>query len=69
MINQMERRLRTAAQIAKYGGYLGLLPYQIDEAVRIGVGKLDEGDRVIVAYEAGCQVLDAFALNQATACT
>jgi hypothetical protein len=63
---QIERRLRTAAQIANYGAHLGLLPYQIDEAVRIGVDQLDNGKSGTSAYEAGRKVLDRFANKRMT---
>ncbi|QPK64898.1 hypothetical protein IVG45_08160 [Methylomonas sp. LL1] len=63
MSNEMERRARAAAQIANYGLHLGLLPYQIDEAVRIGVRQLENGKSGARAYQAGRKVVDQFAYH------
>lgn len=64
MINETERRVRTAAQIANYGGHLGLMPYQIDQAVLTGISQLDEGKSGARAYEAGRKVVDQFVQKQ-----
>jgi hypothetical protein len=64
MINEMERRVHTAAQIAHYGSYLGLLRYQIDEAVCIGISRLDGGYSATTAYEVGRKAVDTLAGNQ-----
>ncbi len=58
MLNEAERRIRTAAQIANYGLYLGLAPYQIDQAVRVGMDALDGGQSGARAYQAGRKVVD-----------
>lgn len=58
--HEMERRVRTAVQIANYGLHLGLLPYQIDEAVCNGMKLLDEGKSSAVAYEVGRNVFNRF---------
>jgi hypothetical protein len=64
MTNEMERRVRIAAQIANYGLHLGLLPYQVDKAVRIGISLLDEGKSGARAYQVGRDAVDTFAQNQ-----
>jgi hypothetical protein len=64
MTNEMERRVYTAAQIAHYGSYLGLLRYQIDDAVCIGISRLDDGDSATTAYEAGRKAVDKLAGDQ-----
>ncbi len=63
MTIEMERRVRTAAQIANYGAHFGLMPYQIDEAVRTGISLLDDGKSGARAYEAGRRVVDQLARN------
>lgn len=60
MVNEMERRLRIVAQIANYGAHLGLLPFQIDEAVRIGISQLDAGRSCTTANQAGRRAVDQF---------
>ncbi|MDD2759177.1 MAG: hypothetical protein PHH11_02665 [Methylomonas sp.] len=64
MIYETERRIRIAAQIANYGLHLGLTPYQIDQAVRIGMGLLDEGKSGAKAYQAGRKVVDWYVRNE-----
>ena len=63
MTNEVERRVRTAAQIANYGLHLGLLPYQVDEAVRNGMSLLDNGKSSARAYQAGRKAADQLAHN------
>lgn len=63
MTNEMERRVRTAAQIANYGSHFGLLPYQIDEAVRTGISLLDDGKSGARAYGDGRRVVNQLAHN------
>jgi hypothetical protein len=64
MSTETERRVRTAAQIATYGGNLGLLPYQIDQAVLIGNSQLDKGESGSRAYAAGRKVVDQIVQKQ-----
>lgn len=64
MTSESERRIRTAAQIANYGLHLGLLPYQIDEAVSIGMRLLDNGKSNAQACQAGRRAVDDLTQNQ-----
>lgn len=64
MTSESERRIRTAAQIANYGLHLGLLPYQIDEAVSVGMRLLDDGKSSARAYQAGRRAVDWLTQNQ-----
>jgi hypothetical protein len=64
MSTKMEKRVFTAARIANYGLRAGLLPYQIDEAVGIGMTQLDAGYSMTTAYEIGRKVVDTLAQKQ-----
>jgi hypothetical protein len=59
MSTEMEKRAYTAARIANYGLRAGLLPYQIDEAVGIGLTRLDAGYSTTAAFETGRKVVEA----------
>jgi hypothetical protein len=64
MINEMERHVHTTAQIAHYCSPLSLLPYQINEAVSIGISQFDNGNSAATAYETGRIAVDTFAVNK-----
>lgn len=64
MSTEMEKRIYTASRIATYGLRVGLLPYQIDEAVGIGMTQLDAGCSMTTAYEIGRKVVDTLAQHQ-----
>lgn len=64
MSTETEKRIYTASRIANYGLRVGLLPYQIDEAVGIGMTQLDAGFSMTTAYAIGRKVVDALAQKQ-----
>lgn len=61
---EFEKRVLTAARIANYGLRSGLLPYQVDEAVGLGMARIDAGDCVSTAYKRCCKLIDEMAQKQ-----